>query len=456
MPRFAENGSTWGSVRKLPRSILVPDHRHFAYAAGMLFILKEVFGGVFRYLTVMTGTEALNYVPPLLAILSLYFYYANAVIVGRVHYPMIAIGVFVFIYGLYACVNSISFTQSAIGFYIWLPFFVGMLLRVQNRDGIIFKWMLLLWAIAVVGMILNSFTEFPWAGTSYEILGVQREVARKWAYLDYDRLAGFGRSSFTTSYLILFYCCAILYSKKLSVFVRVGCYAVSFYALFLSTNKTSLLLWAVIPILLVGYEICRFVFPERLLLPYYWAKTSVISLLVFLIGLPLWSEVPSLLFDRQTFYFFSFASLMERMQYAWPTSFALLAYGGNAILGRGIGGIGTAQKFTEPDLYMFADNLFVYVFVSAGIVGVVALFYSLIANLRSDYLYDKSKFGITYFLLLYILGIGVTVNTIEGPFQALVLGVLAARAMTERQPKKYLGTALVPVSPRRATCSIYP
>jgi hypothetical protein len=214
------------------------------------------------------------------------------------------------------------------------------------------------------------------------------------------------------------------------LFIRLGCYAISFFALFLSTSKTSLALWAAIPMFLIGYEICKLIFPARLLLPYYWAKVSVLLLCVLVIGLPLWSEIPSLLHDRQTFYFFSFASLLVRMQYAWPASLALLSEGGNILFGRGIGCIGTAQKFTEPDMYMFADNLFVYVFVSTGVVGVIALFYSFVANLRRDYLYDRSQFGITYLLLLYLLGIGITVNTVEGPFQALVIGILAARAVS--------------------------
>lgn len=408
----------------------MPDHRHLAYAAALIYILKELFGGVFRYLTVMTGTEVLNYVPPFLAILALCFYYADAISSGRLDYAMAALAVFLAVFALYAGVDSISFTQSAIGFYIWLPIFLGMLLRVQDQDDILFKWMLAIWAIAVAGMILNSVVEFPWTGTSYEVLGVQREVARKWAYLDYDRLAGFGRSSFTTSYLIVFYCCAILHSRKYPMFIRLGCYAISFVALFLSTSKTSLALWAGIPIFLIGYEVCNLIFPPRLLLPYYWAKVSVLTLLVLVIGLPLWSEIPSLLHDRQTFYFFSFASLLVRMQYAWPASLALLHEGGNVLLGRGIGGIGTAQKFAEPDLYMFADNLFVYVFVSTGAVGVVALFYSFIANLRRDYLCNRGQFEVTYLLLLYVLGIGITVNTVEGPFQALVLGILAARGLS--------------------------
>jgi hypothetical protein len=413
---------------------LILDQGRLAYAAAMLYILKEVFGGVFRYLTVITETEALNYVPPLLAVLALYLYYANAISVGRVDYAMAAIALFVLIYGAFACVDSISLKQSAIGFYILLPLFLGMLLRVEGQDHAIFKWMLWFWAIAVAGVILNSLVAFPWAGTTYEILGVQREVARKWSYLDYNRLAGFGRSSITTSYLIVIYCCAILRSRRYLLPVRLGCYAVSAYALFLTTNKTALMLWVGIPAFIAGYEICKLLFPTRLNLPYYWAKASVIGLAAVVIGLPLWSEIPNILHDRQTFYFFSFASLLERMQYAWPESLALLAHGGNLVLGRGIGGIGTAQKFAEPDLYMFADNLFVYVFVSTGIVGAAALFYALIAKLRTDYRHDRGGFDSTYLLLLYILGIGITVNTVEGPFQALVLGILAARAMTSRSP----------------------
>jgi hypothetical protein len=418
--------------------IFALDQRRLAHAAAILYILKEVFGGVFRYLTVITGTEALNYVPPFLALLALYLYYANAISAGRVDTAMAAVGLFTLVYGIYACFDSISLKQSVIGFYIFLPVFLGMLLRVQKQGDAVFQWMLWLWAIAVVGIIVNSVVEFPWVGTSYEILGVQREVARKWSYLDYNRLAGFGRSSIATSYLIVFYCCAVLYSRRYPVFVRLGCYGVSTYALFLSTNKTALMLCAGIPIIMAGYEACKPLFPARLHLPYYWAKASIVCLLVVLIGLPLWSEIPNILHDRQTFYFFSFASLLERMQYAWPMSLALLSHGGNVILGRGIGGIGTAQKFTEPDLYMFADNLFVYVFVSVGVVGVVALFYSLVARLRTDYLVDPDAFEVTYLLLLYILGIGITVNTIEGPFQALVLGILAARAMTSRRPSERL------------------
>jgi hypothetical protein len=434
-PFARDRGAVFDTVARRAGRILVLDQRHLAFVAAMLYILKEVFGGVFRYLTVISGTEALNYVPPFLAIVALCLYYANAISAGRLDYAMAAVMVFLVVFGAYACVNSISFTQSAIGFYMLLPIFLGMLLRVQNQDDVVFKWMFWLWAISFIGMIVNSVVQFPWAGTTYEILGVQREVARKWSYLDFDRLAGFGRSSFTTSYLIVFYCCAILYSRRYPLFIRLACYATSFYPLLLSTSKTALALWLGIPALLVGYEFSKLLFPARLLLPYYWAKGSVISLMVLVIGLPLWSEIPNILHDRQAFYFFSFASLLERMQYAWPMSLSLLSYGGNLVLGRGIGGIGTAQKFTEPDLYMFADNLFVYVFVSAGIAGAAALFYSLIAKLRPDYLKDKRGFEVSYLLLLYTLGIGITVNTIEGPFQALVLGILAARAMTPRSSR---------------------
>ncbi len=421
---------------KSRQSLFVLNHETVAYVAALLYILKEVFGGVFRYFTVITGTEALNYVPPFLAIAAIGMYYASTSVTGRVHHAMLAAAVFVGIFILYGCFNSISYEQTAIGLYIWLPVFVGMLLRVQGQEDVLFKWIFVLWAVMILGMFVNSVIQFPWAGTSYEVLGVQREVARKWTYLDYDRLAGFGRSSFTTSYLILFYCCAILFSRRYPIYVRLGCYVISAYALFLTTNKTSLLLWVAIPVFLVGYEISGKVCAVRSLLPYYWAKFSVTILIVILIGLPLWSQIPTLLHDRETFYFFSFASLLDRMKYAWPASFAVLAHGGNELLGRGIGGIGTAQKFTEPDLYMFADNLFVYVFVSTGVVGTVALFYSLVVNLKMDYLCDKVVFKKTYFMLIYILGIGVVVNTIEGPFQALVLGVLVARAMTEPRRAK--------------------
>src|SRR6202011_3772533 len=120
---------------------------------------------------VMTGTVVLNYAPPLLAILALVFYYLQAIKNKHIQFPMLAITVFMAVFALYACFNSISLTQSAIGFYIWLPFFTGMLLQAEKQENILFKWIFFLWGVAVIGVILNSFVNFPWTGTSSEVLG---------------------------------------------------------------------------------------------------------------------------------------------------------------------------------------------------------------------------------------------------------------------------------------------
>jgi hypothetical protein len=399
----------------------------------VLFLVKEVFGGVFRYVTTMTGTVALNYVPPLLAMLALALYYLDVLRTGKIHRAMLVLGCFVLFYGAYALFNTLPISQTLIGFYLWLPFFAGFLLHARSQEHVLTRWIFLLWGIAVFGMIANSFVQFPWTGESYEVLGTVREVSRGGSYLGYDRLAGFGRSSFVTSYLILFYSSVILCLKPYWIGWRVACYLISIVPIFISTNKTAILLWAVIPFALGGYQICKNLFSARFLLPYYWAKSTVILLFVVMIGMPLLSDMPSLFQDRQTFYFFSFRSMVERVNYEWPVSLALMEAGGNPVLGRGVGGIGTAQQFIEPDRYAAADNFFVYLYVSVGLVGVALCFFSLILNFKYDYLADRDEFAERYLLLVYILGIGIVVNTIEGPVQAILLGLLIARGLGAQQ-----------------------
>jgi hypothetical protein len=356
--------------------------------------------------------------------------------VERVHYLMVCFTFLVGVFVSYALVNEIPSLQSAVGFYIWLPFIAGLLLSLQKRERVLFKSMLALWCIAVVGVLINSVVDFPWAGASYEVLGVPREIARKWSYLGFDRIAGFGRASFAAAYMILFYSCCILVSNKYSLVVRWGSYLISGYALFLTTSKSPILIWAIIPFFLSVYDASGALFGRQALVAYYWAKSSVIFLMVLLIGLPLWGNIPDIAQNRLQIYFFTFTSLTDRMQMTWPDAFALMSHGGNMLLGRGVGGIGTPQQFYETDLYNYADNLFVYLYVSTGIVGVIAIFSALTASLKATFLSDRQKFKETYILLFYLLGLGISVNVIDGPVQALLLGVLVGRGLTENPLKK--------------------
>jgi len=428
--------TVWQILRRGDRKLALPDYGQLAAAAAYLFFLKEVFGGIFRFVTVHTGLLFLNYVPPLLTILVLASFYIHVFKVERIHYLMVWFTLLAGVFVSYAFVNEIPSLQSAVGFYIWLPFIAGLLLSLQRNEQVLFKSMLALWCMAVVGVLINSIVDFPWAGASYEVLGVPREIARKWSYLGFDRIAGFGRASFAAAYMILFYSCCILVSRKYSLIVRWGCYLISGYALFLTTSKSPILIWAIIPFFLSIYEATGSVFGRQSLVSYYWAKSTIIFLLVLLIGLPLWGNIPDVAQNRLQIYFFTFTSLADRMQITWPDAFALLSHGGNMLLGRGVGGIGTPQQFYETDLYNYADNLFVYLYVSTGIVGVIAIFSALTANLKATFIFNRQRFKETYILLFYLLGLGISVNIIDGPAQALLLGLLVGRGLTERRLKK--------------------
>jgi hypothetical protein len=120
-----------------------------------------------------------------------------------------------------------------------------------------------------------------------------------------------------------------------------------------------------------------------------------------------------------------FGSFMERILDMWPKAFGLMDYAGQALWGRGTGGIGTAQTYGEPLLINAADNLFVYLIVSFGILGVayVAVFLvkllSYTQGLPSTDLMFRCVRGWAVVWLTY----GLTANMIEEAAINLPAGV---------------------------------
>jgi len=116
-------------------------------------------------------------------------------------------------------------------------------------------------------------------------------------------------------------------------------------------------------------------------------------------------------------------SFYDRLNYMWPEAWALLSEHGNLLLGRGIGGIGTAQTYFEGSLFNAGDNLFMYWFVVFGWAALPGFVLLLMRSLRIRPFRTPKEMRF-YCLLLATLVYGTMTNIVENAMSALVCGML--------------------------------
>jgi hypothetical protein len=133
-------------------------------------------------------------------------------------------------------------------------------------------------------------------------------------------------------------------------------------------------------------------------------------------------------------------SAWERFTMMWPLAFELLPSGPAALLGAGLGSIGTPQLYGDaPHLLNAADSLSVFLIVNFGALGALyyiapALALHRLAS-REDLLTQRACIG----LLLIAYGYGISISMIEESFFAISFGLCLGAVVTA-----LLNTRVVP------------
>jgi hypothetical protein len=267
------------------------------------------------------------------------------------------------------------------------------------------------------------FVTMPWAGLMLQVGDTAIEGNREWDTSGFNRASGFSRTSFdaaTCVLLLAFY----LIVRLRSLLGRVVIWVLTGAAVVFTTTKGA-----------VGAMlVATFLMPLVLTIDpahyhqYKWrrifAQASVAFLGLFAGAIPLIStQLDTGIIEEGTIEHLLFASFGMRIQITWPNAFALLQ-DWQFVFGRGIGGIGAAQTYFDLDNFNPADNLFVYLYVTLGLVG-AALYLMMVAG---SVLIDlASRAGqLAFCVLLFLLVYGTTVCIIESAVALMALGALAA------------------------------
>ncbi|MFW5453796.1 hypothetical protein [Thioalkalivibrio sulfidiphilus] len=383
-----------------------------------MFLLSEVLSGPLRYVFAQFGLEGLIYVPKALlvvalmgiALLSLARTRMSAVYLGAA--SISAAGV------LWGYVNLGMPSQVLFGLWVLVPFLIGIVIPqaiLFDAKPNLSRYVFMLWAIAVFGVFANSILSWPWEGFEYELSGVEIEGARYWRTgggISIERLAGFSRASFDAANQILVLGTIILVLGKMR-----GCtivWLLTGVAITLTTSKTPMAIYLILSM----FWLVRRWSPKGL-----WRSLPVVvaGAGVILPFSTIWKnyDVSSVLDSPlQGVMLHSFGDRLERM---WPDTLQMVLNQGNALLGRGVGGIGMAQRYFEPVLYSPADNLALYLFSLLGLIGLL-LIGGYVTGLYI--LYRSRRLPLfVYMGGLIVLLSGLTVNVLESAFLALLFGV---------------------------------
>jgi hypothetical protein len=168
----------------------------------------------------------------------------------------------------------------------------------------------------------------------------------------------------------------------------------------------------------------------------YRAKMVTVSMLIVIsiagILLPFTSVVKDYRFGIQgvatelTLY-----SIEYRFRKTWPDALELITEKGAPLTGRGIGGIGTAQKLYESEEHNPADNMYVYLYAILGAgMFVVVCFLVFMSVLLKPSQPGMDRFS--YFIVVILMAGGITSNMLESPFAAISFGLLLSHMLSTR------------------------
>lgn len=395
----------------------------FMLISLFLFLVFEVLQGPLRYYLSQAGGVILAYAPKALMLVVFIAVAIQALWSKRLSRLVLTVAsLFVVSITVGFCFAR-SVSQPFLGIFSLVPMLFGVVAEpaVSRFGPRICPYALGLWLCVAVGVTFNYFHSVPWTGFTYQLGDAEVEVSREWTYFGANRIAGFARASFEAATQLLFLglvSSILLGSRTLALTV----WLVTGVLIAATTTKTTLGLYFFLTI-----AFCL-VLPRFVQAGFQRAVKEVLPIVIALVGILL--PIGSMFLSRATQSGDQgsgtlFASFAIRLQQMWPDTFAMIFNHGSVLLGRGIGGVGAAQKIFEPDLYSPADNMYLYLYATFGVFSLVIIWTVTRAVVRLRRGRDPMT-TLVWLLGISILMEGWTISCIEGGTMAVITGLVVA------------------------------
>jgi hypothetical protein len=328
-----------------------------------LFLVMQLTAGVVRWVLDMVGGAVLTYVPNVFMLICIFFVVFCEILYARLRHMTLAFVTWTLLCLLIGIFNTGRPAQAVFALWVLLPFFFGLCAGpiLMKHHALRPLFYVLIFVVAVGGVLVHDLIALPWVGVSYQVGGVELEGAREWhASGGKQRLSGLARSSFDVAGQILV-AAGLLSLHVKNAWIRLALWCFCAFAISLSTSKGILLT------LLMAW-----LASESLIRRHMRVLQGVFVLgIIWLILPPVmgwtmdWSQAARVDIDHPLY-----GSFIDRMNDMWPRAFDLATEHGVPLLGRGLGGIGVPLSIFEPALANAGDNLWVYLMVIGGFFSV--------------------------------------------------------------------------------------
>jgi hypothetical protein len=350
---------------------------------------------------------------------------ALAVPLVRGDKPPPGLVVVLWVLAVHACIGLLmggTLFQRLFGVKIFIPvlYTVAIFAAVQQHFALFLRGMAVCFTVSVAGVLINELAgEMPWEGLRYDTAFGSVQATRQWWMSGgLRRLPGFARASFDAA-MMIGACGVIFLATARSLGLRVLIAALGLVAIFLTTSKGMVAAFgvAVLWLALANRSPASFKAGVGTVVTLF-LLTCLVPTVFMIVSVPTNpQEVPALL-----------SSLWDRFSWMWPSAYQLLPDGFGAITGVGPGGIGTALDHPdERAVPNSGDSIFVYFFVTFGLAGIAYLGLPLLAVLHRGAASDRHAF-VWAGLLVITYGYGLSINMVEQPFFASMLGLLYGKA----------------------------
>jgi hypothetical protein len=390
----------------------------FVTALFLLYAFSTIIDGVLRYILVNVSVpvEVLYGRDLALAVT------AAAIVLARIRQRegmiFLVLALAAALHGVIGWSSTHSAAQVFFGFKVLIIIGFGAIAArdIDLTSRTARRWLLVFWLITVFGVVLSAVIELPWSGLVYSVGDIDVEASRSWSNEGIGRAAGFSRFSFSASIQVALLSLFLITTAQ-SRLRQIAVFAVGLAAIYLTDAKGSLVAFIVASLLFWCFGHRQLVLLK--------ATTCMVALIVVLLPIVL----PGLHVESSVGHFNVLRSFVERLVLGWPDAWTLIFHNGHGLLGRGIGGIGSAQRLFAPSFYVPCDNLFLFLF---GYFGLFAPIYLGMPVIRLLQLPPQTSARLRFaaFALLYLLTYGAVVSILEdqfaGIFLGLVIGTLAA------------------------------
>lgn len=384
-----------------------------------IYLVSLLLEGLLRYALAMAGLPNALYLRDAIPVATLVVLFLRALLAdGRIDLAITVPAALLAFHAAYSAIAGVTYFSIAFGLkiFMFIPYGMAMWPLLRQRFHLVLTVASMMFAVAAAGVFANFFLQrMPWEGMEYETAFGEVSTTRLWWMSDQiARLPGFARTSFNAA-MILGITGLLAILKFRGLFVRLAIVACAMTAIVLTTSKGMILAFPLAALWLLvqdrrpwmsGAWLVGAVCVATLVLPFtivYFDLAATMSS----------SSFPSVL-----------VSVWDRFTTMWPLAFELLPEGPQALLGAGLGSIGSPQEYgNTPHRFNAADNFAVFMMINFGLPG-LCYFAAPALSLRKVAANEAQPVYRAYVALLLIAyGYGMSINMMEESFFAVCFGL---------------------------------